>query len=109
MKTPTDFDCYDIKRGQVRGANPGMLSGLFNQQKKDGSEEIATTKICGKFKGLIQIDKSDHVEKHKQNLNKKLSKIYGLLCEIHTKSYMKQFPFRAGLFREINRSDHLLK
>jgi hypothetical protein len=35
-------------------------------------------------------------------MNNLLKKIYDLLCEIHTKSFMQPFPFKAGLFNEID-------
>ena len=43
MSKPSEFNCYDVKRGQSRGAKPSMFS--FGSSKKDSSgEEDTTTK-----------------------------------------------------------------
>ena len=57
MSKETDFNCYDLKRGQSRGApSGGGLFGMFSNTKTDEeSGAPSTEEIVGKFKGLIQV------------------------------------------------------
>jgi hypothetical protein len=54
MSRPSEFSCYDLKRGQTRGASSGF--SLFGSKKKDQTtgEEDTTTKM-GTFKALITV------------------------------------------------------
>ena len=102
MKRPSDFDQYELKKGQVRGASTGLFGGLFKKQNKDENGEISTSKSCGKFKGLIKVTRTSKIQHQQEDISKLLGKVYDLLCEIHTKTYMKPFPFKRGLFGEIS-------
>ena len=108
MKKPSDFDQYELKKGQVRGASQGVFDGLFSKQNKDENGEVSTSKSCGKFKGLIKVTPTSKRELQKEEISSLLGKVYDLLSEIHTKTFMKPFPFKRGLFGEINITQKML-
>lgn len=55
MSKPSEFKCYDIKRGQTRGAASSGFS-LFKSSKKDQTTgEEDTTTSMGMFKALITV------------------------------------------------------
>lgn len=77
MSKPSEFDTFQLKRGQARGAS----SGLFGGGKKDqATGEADTTQVVGRFKALIQVHhKATEMEK-KMALQRKLAKIRDLLA-----------------------------
>ena len=71
MSKPSEFNCYDVKRGQSRGAKKSAFS--FGSTKKDASGEEDTTTKMGLFKALITVTHRDTEEEHKMFILNKLS------------------------------------
>ncbi len=62
MSKPSEFKCYELIRGQTRGAS----SGFFGGGKKDQSTgEADTTSKMGMFKALITVNLKKDEEKKK--------------------------------------------
>ena len=56
MAKESEFQCYDLKKGQARGASQGLLSGLFGGGPKlDESGAPTDERSVGKFKALITV------------------------------------------------------
>jgi hypothetical protein len=51
------FNTYLLKKGQSRGASGGLFSS-----NKDASGQVSTEKICGIFKGVIEVENKEDKE-----------------------------------------------
>ena len=99
MSKPTEFQCFDLKRGQSRGAKKSLFD--FGGGKTDqGTGEEDTTQIMGKFKALITVTKKDEEVQKKMYINNKLVEIRRWLGKIYTKKFNKPFPLQEGFFCE---------
>lgn len=101
MSKPSEFHCYELKRGQTRGASSSGFGSLFSSAKKDkatGEEDTTTT--MGMFKALITVTQKDTEAERKMFLMSKLSKIRVLLGQIYKKQFNKEFPVKEGFFCE---------
>mmetsp|Transcript_18982 Transcript_18982/g.23509 ORF Transcript_18982/g.23509 Transcript_18982/m.23509 type:complete len:173 (-) Transcript_18982:1690-2208(-) len=97
MSRPSEFNVYDITRGQSRGAS----SGLFGGGKQDqATGEADTTTKMGVFKALITVAHKDTEFEKRAFLMRKLAKIRVLLAEIYQKQFKKPFPIQEGFFCE---------
>ena len=56
---PSPFNSYNLKRGQTRGAKASFFKRIFNEYKTDGSGEISTEKLVGKFKAVIEVEQKE--------------------------------------------------
>jgi len=99
MSKESEFNCYNIKRGQTRGASGGF--SLFSGPKKDLlTGEADTTQNMGIFKALITVAHKDtHQEKH-LFLMRKLTTIRQKLATIYENHFKKSFPLPPGFFCE---------
>ena len=99
MSKPSEFKCYELKRGQQRGASKGF--SLFgSSSKKDASGEEDTTTKMGLFKALITVNHKKTELETKFFLLNKLKKIREMLAEIYEKKFHKDFPVKPGFFCE---------
>ncbi len=99
MSKPSEFNCYELKRGQSRGAKASIFS--FGPTKKDASGEEDTTSKMGLFKALITVTHRDTEEEHKMFILNKLAVIRRRLAEIYRqRNPGKTFPVREGFFCE---------
>lgn len=98
MSKPSEFMCYDLKRGQSRGAKKSFFD--FGGGKKDENGEQDTTQIMGKFKALITVTKKDEELEKKMVINNKLVEIRKLISKIYTKKFNKPCPLQEGFFCE---------
>ena len=99
MSKPSEFHCYELKRGQARGASTGLFS--FGGGKKDASSgELDTTQKMGLFKALITVSHKDTAEEKANFIKRKLQVILQLLGEIYVKKNKKPFPIAPGFFCE---------
>lgn len=57
MSKPSEFMCYDLKRGQSRGAKKSLFD--FGGKTDQGTGEQDTTQNMGRFKALITVTKKD--------------------------------------------------
>lgn len=56
MNKPSQFDAYNLKKGQIRGAGGNALTNLFSKIKKqDMTGKVDSEQVVGKFKGLIEV------------------------------------------------------
>ena len=97
MSKPSEFHCFDLKRGQSRGAKKSLFD--FGG-KTDADGEVDTTQNMGKFKALITVTKKDEEVEKKMYMNNKLVQIRKLLSAIYTKKFNKPSPLKEGFFCE---------
>ena len=104
MSKETDFNCYQIKRGQTRGASGGGgFFGMLSSDKTDESGAPSTEEIVGKFKGLITVTRKSDEKEKRNRINKKLSTIIELIGDIYAKKFNgKQCPIKKGFFCEFD-------
>ena len=98
MSKPSEFKCYELVRGQTRGAS----GGLFGGGKKDQSTgETDTTTKMGMFKALITVSLKSEEEQKKLLIQSKLIRIRVLIEKIYTKNNPnKRCPIQEGIFCE---------
>ena len=75
MSKETDFNCYNLKRGQTRGAptGGGLFGLLSGGGKEDASGQPSTEETVGKFKGLIMVTHKDSEDERRTEINKRLT------------------------------------
>lgn len=101
MSRPSEFKCYELKRGQTRGAKSSGLGSLFSSAKvNQETGEQDTTESMGLFKALITVVEKNKEAEKKIFLMQKLSEIRKLLAIIYKKLYKKDFPVKEGFFCE---------
>lgn len=83
MTKESPFDCYNLKKGQSRGASKGLWP--FSKKKEDASGEVSTEQVVGKFKGLLVIDAEGEKEAYNEVKNDKVHKLRGKLDRLSYK------------------------
>ena len=110
MSTPSEFDCFFLKKGQSRGAaSGGLLGGMFGGGAKvDDSGEASDEQLVGKFKSLITISQKGEQEAQDKMKDMKLTKIIKLVNEIHVQKYGKESEVGPGFFGETGNTEEAL-
>jgi len=99
MSRPSEFNCYEIKRGQTRGASGGF--SLFGGPKTEqATGEADTTTKMGIFKALITVAHKDTMVEKQMFMMRKLTQIREKLALIYEKRFKKEFPIPSGFFCE---------
>ena len=99
MSKPSEFHCYELKRGQSRGASKSIFSFGASKKAADSGEEDTTTKM-GLFKALISVTHRETEYETRMFILNKLAKILKLLGEIYYERFKKPFPINEGFFGE---------
>ena len=101
MAKESEFQCYDLKKGQARGAPQGLLGGLFGGGPKlDESGAPTDERSVGKFKALITVSQKSEEEQKLKRKNWKLARIIEIIRDIHRKRYGKESEIKRGYFGE---------
>lgn len=97
MSKESEFSCYEIKRGQTRGASSSMFGS--SKHNEDGGED--TTTKMGLFKALITVTHKDTEYQSREAITTRLARIRDLLRQIYERTHPKHdFPLPVGFFCE---------